>query len=138
MGGKFARAVVLRGNKEKTATGLTKADLRNKKGKIVSKKSSAAAKKRYASTVGPWIKAVKKARAALKIKGFCDQEGLTTLHQGEGVLYKLRLLCEVSGAQTQRSASSRRGAFYACRAHGASIVSRVAIHKGQMTKSSTP
>merc|ERR1712171_20133 len=50
--GKNARAVVLRGNKEKTATGLTKADLtRNKRGKIVSKKSSAAAKKRYASTV---------------------------------------------------------------------------------------
>merc|ERR1712124_183161 len=69
--GKMARAVVMRGNKEKTATGLTKADLtRNKMGKIVSKKSSAAAKKRFASTVGPWMQAVKKARAALKIKGF--------------------------------------------------------------------
>merc|ERR1711896_122107 len=69
--GRFAKAVVLRGNKEKTAGGLTKSDLtRNKNGKIVSKKQSAAAKKSFANTVGPWMKAVKKARAALKLKGF--------------------------------------------------------------------
>merc|ERR1719281_2078199 len=68
---KNARATVLHGHKEKTKTGLTKADLmKNKNGKIVSKKQSALAKKRFASTVGPWIKACKKARAALKIKGF--------------------------------------------------------------------
>merc|ERR1719240_895360 len=69
--GKFAKSVVLRGNKEKTASGLTQKDLtRNKAGKIVSKKQSALAKKRFASTVGPWMQACKKARAALKIKGF--------------------------------------------------------------------
>merc|ERR1711868_119157 len=69
--GGYARAVVMRGTKEKTATGMTKADLtRNKTGKIVSKKASAAAKKRFATTVGPWMKAVTKARAALKLKGF--------------------------------------------------------------------
>merc|ERR1712227_712290 len=69
--GRYARAVVLRGNKEKTHTGLKASDLfKNKRGKIVSKKASSAAKKRYASSVGPWIQAVKKARAALKIKGF--------------------------------------------------------------------
>merc|ERR1712159_281460 len=69
--GRMAKAVVLRGNKEKTAGGLTKSDLiRNKRGKIVSKKQSALAKKRFASTVGPWVQACKKARAALKIKGF--------------------------------------------------------------------
>merc|ERR1719482_851632 len=69
--GKMAKAVVLRGNKEKTAGGLKRSDLmKNKDGKIVSKKMSAAAKKRFASTVGPWMKAVKKARAALKLKGF--------------------------------------------------------------------
>merc|ERR1719158_2102561 len=69
--GRFAKAVVLHGNKEKTQSGLTKSDLfNNKRGRIVSKKASAAAKKRYASSVGPWIQAVKKARAALKIKGF--------------------------------------------------------------------
>merc|ERR1712093_151642 len=69
--GKFAKSVVLRGTKEKTAGGLKASDLlKNKRGKIVSKKMSAAAKKRFASTVGPWMQAVKKARAALKLKGF--------------------------------------------------------------------
>merc|ERR1719248_164445 len=69
--GKMAKAVVLRGNKEKTAGGLTKSDLiKNKNGKIVSKKKSQLAKKRFASSVGPWMQAVKKARAALKVKGF--------------------------------------------------------------------
>merc|ERR1712185_133894 len=69
--GKMSRAVVMRGNKEKTASGLTKKDLtQNKNGRIVSKKKSAHAKKMFATTVGPWMKAVKKARAALKLKGF--------------------------------------------------------------------
>ena len=69
--GRFAKAVVLRGNKEKTSGGLKATDLvKNKRGKIVSKKMSALSKKRFASTVGPWMQAVKKARAALKIKGF--------------------------------------------------------------------
>merc|ERR1711988_1922190 len=69
--GRNAKSVVLRGNKEKTASGMTKADLMiNKRGKVVSKKKSALAKKRFASSVGPWMQAVKKARAALKVKGF--------------------------------------------------------------------
>ena len=69
--GRYAKSVVLRGTKEKTRGGLTASDLfKNKRGKVVSKKRSASAKKRYASTVGPWIQAIKKARAALKIKGF--------------------------------------------------------------------
>merc|ERR1712232_537823 len=69
--GKFRKAVVLRGNKEKTSGGLTASDLfKNKRGRIVSKKQSAKAKKSYASSIGPWVKAVAKARAALKLKGF--------------------------------------------------------------------
>merc|ERR1712167_435887 len=69
--GRFAKSVVLRGTKEKTAGGLKKSDLfMNKRGKIVSKKQSALSKKRFAQTVGPGMQACKKARAALKIKGF--------------------------------------------------------------------
>merc|ERR1712178_571125 len=69
--GSHAKAVVLRGSKERTVGGLSKADLMiNKRGKVVSKKQSALAKKRFASSVGPWMQAVKKARAALKVKGF--------------------------------------------------------------------
>merc|ERR1711998_817691 len=69
--GKRARAVVFHGTKEKTYTGLTKGDLiKNARGKIVSKKASALAKKRYATSVKGWIVAVQKARKALGVKGF--------------------------------------------------------------------
>ena len=67
-----AKLVVFNGTKEKTASGLTSADLiKNKRGKIVSKKQNAAAKKKYiANGLGKWTKAVQKARAILKLKGF--------------------------------------------------------------------
>ena len=64
--GMFGKAMVLRGSKGKTTGGLTAKDLtKAKSGKIVSKKKSALGKK------NTWMLAVKKARAALKIKGFC-------------------------------------------------------------------
>ena len=44
--------------------------MKNSQGKIVSKKASAAGKRRYANTIKGWITAVQKARAALGIKGF--------------------------------------------------------------------
>merc|ERR1719321_2219801 len=56
--GKMARAVVFRGNKEKTLSGLKQTDLiKNSRGKIVSKKASAHAKKvRYANIkAGSWL-----------------------------------------------------------------------------------
>merc|ERR1711939_1279943 len=65
--GRVAKAMVLRGSKEKTVGGLTAKDLtRNKAGKIVSKKRSANSKK------SPWIQACSKASKALKIKGFAE------------------------------------------------------------------
>merc|ERR1711862_408092 len=68
--GKRARSVVFHGTKAKTATGLVKSDLvKNKRGKIVSKKSLAAGKKAYANIKG-WTAAVQKARKALNVKGF--------------------------------------------------------------------
>ena len=64
--GRLAKVMVLRGSKGKTVGGLTAKDLtKNKTGKVVSKKRSAFSKK------SPWIAACKKARVALKIKGFC-------------------------------------------------------------------
>merc|ERR1712146_521533 len=67
---KNAKAVVFHGTKEKTASGLTKSDLiKNKNGKIVSKKKLAAGKKSYANIKG-WTAAVQKARKALGVKGF--------------------------------------------------------------------
>merc|ERR1719191_1147948 len=68
--GKMARSVVFRGTKEKTVGGLTKTDLvKNKNGKIVSKKAHASGKKAYANIKG-WTVAVQKARKALNVKGF--------------------------------------------------------------------
>merc|ERR1719414_2957306 len=70
--GKRARAIVFRGTKEKTLSGMTKANLiKNKNGKIVSKKASERAKKNFASSAfGAWIDAIKAARKALNITGF--------------------------------------------------------------------
>merc|ERR1719490_699751 len=68
--GPRGRAAVFAGGKEKTATGLKKSDLiKSKKGKIVSKKSSAAGKKAYARIKG-WTIAVQKAKKELGLKGF--------------------------------------------------------------------
>merc|ERR1719346_823953 len=68
--GAHARAVVFKGGKEKTASGLTKAQLiKSKSGKIVSKKSSAAGKKAYKNIQG-WTKAVQQAKKALGVSGF--------------------------------------------------------------------
>merc|ERR1712146_77762 len=87
--GRYARAVVFRGSKAKTMSGLTATDLtRNKNGKIVSKKASARGKKNYATTVKGWIVAVQKARKALGVKGFLAIKKGTPLYQKAKELYQ--------------------------------------------------
>ena len=79
--GKLAKAVVFRGGKEATLSGLTKSNLmRNKNGKIVSKKQSANGKKAYARIKG-WTLAVTKARKALGVKGFVAVKKGTPLYK---------------------------------------------------------
>merc|ERR1711920_861109 len=70
--GKGAKARVFSGKKAKTQSGLTKDKLmRNKNGKVVSKKTSAHAKKNWASNgAKAWSEAVKKARKELGLTGF--------------------------------------------------------------------
>ena len=64
------------GKLDKTVSGLKKTDLiKNKSGKIVSKKMSQHAK------ASPWLAAVKQARSALKIKGFCAIKKGTPLYK---------------------------------------------------------
>merc|ERR1719264_1801708 len=77
--GKLAKALVFRGSKQKTGGGLTKDTLtKNQTGKIVSKSRSARGKKNWAnSALKRWIDAVKQARKALKITGFCAVNGKT-------------------------------------------------------------
>merc|ERR1711920_287292 len=76
------------GTKAKTWGGLTKADLiKSKKGKIVSKKSSANGKKAY-KRIAKWTASVTKARKALGVKGFLPVGGKTAA--GQALLKKAR------------------------------------------------
>merc|ERR1739848_177534 len=85
---KNAKAVVFHGTKEKTLSGLTKADLiKNKSGKIVSKKKLAAGKKAFAHIKG-WTVAVQKARKALGVKGFVAIKKGSALYKKAKELYQ--------------------------------------------------
>ena len=86
--GSHAKSVVFRGTKEKTAGGMTKSDLiKNKTGKIVSKKQSANGKKAYANIKG-WTVAVQKARKALGVKGFVAVKKGTPLYKKAKELFQ--------------------------------------------------
>merc|ERR1719378_1486023 len=88
--GRFAKAIVLRGGKAKTASGLTKDMLfKNKRGKIVSKRASAAGKVSFARVAG-WIAAVQNARKALEVTGFVAINGRTG--QGMALYAKAKAL----------------------------------------------
>merc|ERR1719356_380418 len=74
--GSRAKAAVFSGKKQKTQSGLTKDGLiKNKGGRIVSKKSSARAKRAYGKTIKAWSDAVKAARKALGVTGFVPVGG---------------------------------------------------------------
>merc|ERR1719396_325792 len=74
--GRYAKAVVLRGGaKEKTSGGLTAAMLmKNKRGKVVSKKAHAQGQARF-GRIRPWLEAVVAARKALQASGFVPING---------------------------------------------------------------
>merc|ERR1712161_47638 len=90
--GKFAKAMVLRGSKEKTSGGLKKDSLRkNKGGRIVSKKRSDLAKKKYAgSALQKWTKECQAARKELGLKGMVLMGGKTA--QGRALYAKTKAL----------------------------------------------
>merc|ERR1739844_428895 len=74
-----SRFSVFSGQKKKTKSGLTKDKLiRSKKGKIVTKQSSAAGKKSFVKNgLKAWADACKAARKELKCKGFVPMGGPT-------------------------------------------------------------
>merc|ERR1719219_39842 len=90
--GRGAKARVFNGSKVSTVGGLKKSDLvRNKNGKVVSKKSSARAKKAYHKNgLAAWTKAVQQAKKSLGIKGFQAVGGKTA--KGQALLKKARSL----------------------------------------------
>merc|ERR1712050_413969 len=84
--GRLAKSQVFKGRKEKTVGGLKKSDLmKNKHGKVVSKKASARAKK---GKTAAWTGAVVKARRELGVKGFCPVGGKSA--KGQALLKKVR------------------------------------------------
>merc|ERR1712087_961753 len=89
--GKMAKAMVLRGSKAKTGGGLKKENLKNKAGKIVSKKASEASRKRYVgSALQKWTKAVQAARKELNLKGMVVIGGKSA--QGRALYAKAKAL----------------------------------------------
>jgi len=79
--GRMAKSMVFKGSKVKTSGGLTKSDLmKNKAGKIVSKKQSAKGKSLYTKHGSKWASAVSKARKALGLKGFVPIKKGTPLY----------------------------------------------------------
>merc|ERR1711869_152674 len=86
--GRMAKSLVFSGARVKTSGGLTKADLiRNKNGKIVSKKQQAAGKKAY-NNIKAWATAVPKARKSLVLKGFVPIKKGTPLYTKTKSFYR--------------------------------------------------
>merc|ERR1711862_626533 len=88
--GRGAKARVFAGKKVRTVGGLKKSGLmKNKHGRVVSKKMHAAGKRRY-KNVAKFANAVKAARKALGCKGFVPIGGKTA--KGQALLKKARSL----------------------------------------------
>merc|ERR1712168_1336597 len=85
------RAQVFKGTRTKVkTTGQTKADLmKNKRGKVVSKKANAAGKRTYKRNgLGKWTKAFMQARKNLKLTGFVACKKGTKFYKEAMRLYK--------------------------------------------------
>jgi len=103
--GRFAKVMVFRGKKERTAGGL-KADalMINKRGKVVSKRQSAVGKRRYSKIEG-WVEALMAAREALHVKGFVAVNGKTL--QGKALYVKTKALRAGAGAAPEPDAQAQ-------------------------------
>merc|ERR1739841_473787 len=95
--GKRAKSSVFRGTKVKTIGGLTSDKLiKNKRGKVVSKRQSAAGKRAYGN-IKPWTEAFMAARKALHVQGFHAVNGKSL--QGKALYFKAKSFFK--GATTQ-------------------------------------
>merc|ERR1719164_195662 len=85
-----AKSVVFRGSKEKTSGGLTKDLLmRNKRGKVVSKRANASGKRAF-NNIKDWVSSVVAARKALQVTGFVAINGKSL--QGKALYVKSKAL----------------------------------------------
>lgn len=89
---KQARMIAFRGGDADGFTRLRKDDLvKNSQGRIVSKKASEAARKRYQDGIGKWTSAVKRAREELGLEGFVAVKKGTAVYEKAQEYYKLKL-----------------------------------------------
>merc|ERR1719145_260091 len=89
--GRYAKASVLKGKKVKTSGGLTQEQLmKNKRGKVVSKKAAAQGKRAFRN-IQDWVSSVVAARKALQVTGFVAINGKTL--QGKALYVKSKALC---------------------------------------------
>merc|ERR1712182_71792 len=101
--GRFAKVQVFKGTKEKTVGGLTKDTLmKNKRGKIVSKKQNAKGKRAY-KNVETWTEAFMQAREMLRVDGFHAINGKTL--QGKALYYKTKALRTANEARKAAAAA---------------------------------
>ena len=97
--GKLSKAMVFRGSKERTVSGLNKAALlKNKRGKVVSKKQHAAGKRAY-KHIRSWTYAVTKARQQLNVRGFVAVNGKT--QQGKLIYMRAKTILTAQKASIE-------------------------------------
>merc|ERR1719456_844151 len=88
--GRMAKALVFKGSRVKTVGGLTKDSLmKNKRGKIVSKRKNAQGKRNF-KNIETWTEAFVQAREMLRVEGFHALNGKTL--QGKALYYKTKAL----------------------------------------------
>mmetsp|Transcript_124078 Transcript_124078/g.247154 ORF Transcript_124078/g.247154 Transcript_124078/m.247154 type:complete len:129 (+) Transcript_124078:84-470(+) len=103
--GRLAKAQVLAGKYEKTVGGIRAEGLmRNKRGKVVSKRQSARGKLAY-KNVEDWTEALMAARAALHCVGFVAINGQSL--QGKALYIKSKALREQRKSGCPASSSSQ-------------------------------
>merc|ERR1719265_4995 len=101
--GRFAKALVFKGTREKTAGGLTRDSLmKNKRGKIVSKRNNAKCKRAF-KNVETWVEAFVQAREMLRVEGFHAINGKTL--QGKALYYKTKALRTANEARKAAAAA---------------------------------
>mmetsp|Transcript_13892 Transcript_13892/g.39718 ORF Transcript_13892/g.39718 Transcript_13892/m.39718 type:complete len:127 (+) Transcript_13892:122-502(+) len=89
--GRRAKIAVARGTKVKTAGGVTKEGImKNPRGRLVSRKASAAAKVRFKKGLQHWNQAVSEARKQLRLAGFVAINGGSCM--GKALYCKARSL----------------------------------------------
>merc|ERR1711881_556916 len=92
-----------RGSREKTTGGLTRDSLmRNKRGKIVSKRNNAKGKRAF-KNVETWVEAFMEARDMLRVEGFHAINGKTL--QGKALYYKTKALRTANDARKAAAAA---------------------------------